>query len=794
MTDFSRYVVLALVLVTAFDPTASSVAKEPYLSESDGRSIGGATGAPKADAWRQEIDYKIEARLDEDSQSISGSALIVYRNNSPFELDALYLAGEESGFSPEAIAMQAGVLPPMPGIGPVLPAYRLVWDFAKHDQPAGQEIKSVSIDRGPDLAFADAGGVVRVVLPSPLAPGDAVTLRIEWVHRLGDFHHVIGRNGYEYFPETGTYQFSVGRWFPRIVPLTENGGWDFRAFLGDGEFFAEFADFDVTIDVPEGHVVAATGELANAARVLTRTQRKRLQRAIASQAPVFIITPEEAKANDAAYRNADASMSRRRWRFTASNVRGFAWASSPKFVWDAAAFRQDDPDAPLVRVQSLYPYEASGLWSRYSTEAALHALNVYSRLTIPYPYPVMSSINAYSQMTGVEYPMIGFTGPRPYYDYATGLAQYGAIERDALVELVIHETGHTYFPLIVSSDERRFAWMDEGLNTALNHIAVAEWDDRPGVLFGGALEASFRQALVAEPRRPLMTPHDEMPNAFATVYFKAAGALLLLREEILGRTVFDDALRRYAEDWRFRHVGPEDFFRAMETRAGRDLSWFWADWFYSDKHLDFAIDRVVRFSADETPSFPPRRQSAGKPAGPPPPDSLTVRAQRAAGVAYVAQSNEALADYYSGDAPNAELDDAPPPIPEDPWFSDRMSHAQRAWPFVYGLTLKNVGGLRAPLQIRLEYVDGTNELRAAPVEIWRYGDTTTLPVYASKEVSAIVLDPERRLPDADEANNRLVGPFDLAPILPLRPQRDPRGEMGRSGVGVDAYGRLHKEQ
>ncbi|WP_430388325.1 M1 family metallopeptidase [Blastomonas fulva] len=758
-----------------------------------------ATGQPGPEYWQQRADYTIAATLNEAGHSVQGSATITYFNRSSEPIATLWLAAGETGEDPGALVNTARTLSTGADGKPALRSWEIAWSHARRAADARFVTSAVRSAAGKTMPFDQRDGIIRVTLAEPLLPGQSVRLSIDWQVTLGDFHHVAARTGHERFAD-GSSLFAVGHWYPRVLAFTDDNGWATEPFLGDGEFAAEFGDFDVTLTLPAGHVAAATGVLVNASDVLDAKQQARLAEARGSDEPVFIITPDEALANVTR-----AVEGTRTWRFKADNVRDFAWASSPAFAWDAARAGRPVRDAAETRAEleprkraapnavlamSLYPYQAAGLWARRSTQLIRHTLDVYGRLALPYPYPVMTSVNAFSQSTGVEYPMLGFTGPRPVYDMATGTAQYGQTTRDLMAELIIHETGHSWFPMIVNSDERRFAWMDEGINTFLNHIAMLEWEDSPGALFGAPLDQGFAQALVAEPRRPLMTAADSSPGYFGATYFKTAGALMMLRENILGREIFDRAMADYTRRWAFKRPLPGDFFRSIEDSAGQKLGWFWRGWFFGTGYFDMGISDVTRFEG----APPLAAQGVPRTAvqSEPPPDALTLRGNRKAGTRFAAERDVTLQDYYSGPSAKRGTGGNRPPAPaQDPWMADTLAAARDASPFIYGITLTNTGGLLLPQVLRLGFADGSHADQAVPVEMWRLDSTRIIvPVYTAKQIVSVTLDPDKRTPDAQRTDNSFAGTIATSPVQPPRQDREDRGAMATDGVAVTREGTL----
>ena len=436
--------------------------------------------------------------------------------------------------------------------------------------------------------------MMRVDLPQPLAPKDSFVLHVNFKYKINDAKLIRARTGYEFFEDDGNYVYEIAQWYPRVCAFTDYEGWQNKQYLGRGEFTLELGNYDVRITVPADHVVAATGELQNENKVLSKAQAERLRKARTADQPQFIVTPDEAKANEK-----HRSKKERTWVFKADNVRDFAWASSRKFVWDAQGH---DVDGVPVLAMSYYPREAEPLWSQYSTHAIIHTLDVYSRYAFAYPYPVAISVNG--PVYGMEYPMLCFNGPRPEKD-----GTYTAQTKYGLISVIIHEVGHNYFPMVVNSDERQWTWMDEGLNTFLQYLAEQEWEEDYPSRRGEP--ADITGYMSSTNQVPVMTGSESILQFGNNAYGKPATALNILRETILGRELFDFAFRHYAETWKFKRPTPADFFRTMEDASGVDLDWFWRGWFYSTDHVDIAIRDVALHQIDsgdpdETAETPPQ--------------------------------------------------------------------------------------------------------------------------------------------------------------------------------------------
>ncbi|MCA9059831.1 MAG: M1 family metallopeptidase, partial [Planctomycetaceae bacterium] len=401
-----------------------------------------ASGAPGHRYWQQKADYQIDVTLDDAKQRIIGREEITYSNNSPDTLRYLWLQLDANRFHPQSADNLTDSGPSLNG-NLSFDALNSVITAGKF--PGGTRIRSVKELPGErSLPHTVVGTNLRIDLAQPLASGETVSFSVAWEYNIPEVKVIHSRGGYEFFPEDGNYIYEMAQWFPRLCAYTDTTGWQHKEFLGQGEFTLEFGDYVVRITAPEDHIVGATGELQNAGDVLTAEQQQRLQDAATAESPVFIVTPEEAAANQK-----DGTDKSKTWVFHAKNVRDFAFASSRKFIWDAQGH---SVGGNRVMAMSYYPNEAEPLWSKYSTHAIIHTLNVYSRYTFNYPYPVAISVNG--PVYGMEYPMICFNGPRPEKD-----GTYSERTKYGLISVIIHEVGHNYFPMIVNTDERQWTWM-----------------------------------------------------------------------------------------------------------------------------------------------------------------------------------------------------------------------------------------------------------------------------------------------------------------------------------------------
>ncbi|HEX6883106.1 MAG TPA: M1 family metallopeptidase, partial [Planctomycetota bacterium] len=484
-----------------------------------------ASGAPGKGYWQQRADYVIDVTLDEVEKRITGKETITYHNHSPDSLAYLWVQIDPNIFAPESHAVVTSLAPELEGT-----SYGgLRRTLTRADFDGGAEIRSVVDADGHALTHTVNDTMMRIDLPHALQPGSQVAFTIEWSYLMNDARKIGGRTGYELFEEDGNAIFELAHWFPRMAAYTDYTGWQHKQFLGSGEFTLEFGDYRVSITVPDDHVVAATGVLQNPEDVLEPAWRERLAEAEGAGKPTFVVTPEEAKANEESEPEGTKT-----WTFAAEDVRDFAWASSRKFIWDA--MRHTVADKP-VWAMSFYPNEGEPLWSKYSTHTIVHTLDVYSKFTFPYPYPTAISVNG--PVGGMEYPMICFNGPRPEKD-----GTYSERTKYGLISVVIHEVGHNFFPMIVNSDERQWTWMDEGLNTFLQHLAEQEWEEQyPS---GRGEPRGIASYMKSDDQVPIMTNSDSLLQFGSNAYAKPAAALNVLRETVMGRELFDFAFQQYA--------------------------------------------------------------------------------------------------------------------------------------------------------------------------------------------------------------------------------------------------------
>ena len=703
-----------------------------------------ASGAPGNAYWQQQADYEIEATLDEDNQRIIASERITYSNNSPDTLPYIWVQLDQNRFRDDSIGRTTGTT----GSDRIsFAGMRLEQHAAERE--FGFEIQRVALRNGNALDYTINGTMMRIDLATPLRSGQSVTFEIDWEHNITDSDIMGGRGGLEHFRDSDTYQFALAQWYPRVAAYTDYNGWVNKQFIGRGEFTLEFGDFDVSLTVPADHIVASTGVLQNPNQVLTGEQRDRLDQARESDTPVFIVTPEEAEANQE--EGTDDMVT---WRFEAENVRDFAWASSRKYIWDAMTHVQEGAEHEEVLAMSFYPPEAEPLWSKYSTHSVAHTMDVYSKFSFDYPYPVAISVNAW-ESGGMEYPMITFNGYRPVEDEDTGERTYSRRAKYGLISVVIHEIGHIYFPMTVNSDERQWTWMDEGLNTFLQFLAEREWEDDYPSRRGDP--KNIVDYMLSENQVPIMTNSESILQFGNNAYAKPATALVVLRETVMGRGLFDFAFKEYSERWMFKRPTPSDFFRTMEDASAVDLDWFFRGWFYSTDHVDIALNDIREYKVstqDPEIEFPLDREEADEE-----PESLTKL--RNADIEKRVDRFPELNDFYNENdefsVSNKDRNDYTSFRDglED-WELEVLDKAIADGSLIYFLDFENIGGLVMPIPLEIKYADGSSESKMIPAEIWRYDShAVTHTLITQKEIESVEVDPMLQIADADIGNNKL---------------------------------------
>lgn len=501
-----------------------------------------SSGKPGPDYWQQRADYTISATLDTTLTEVSGSVQISYTNNSPDTLRYVWLQADQNLYR---TGSKGSALFPADSR----------WGVRGFE--GGYNLTDVRVN-GTVVRPRVNDTMMRLDLPSPLSPhGGKTTISILYSFKVPE--HGSDRMGRD------STLYEIAQWYPRMAVYDDVRGWNTDPYLGQGEFYLEYGDYDYSITAPAGYIIAGSGVLQNPEEVLTSEQRRRLATAARSTSVIQIITAEEA----AAAKNQRRSGTRT-WRFRARNVHDVAWAGAPDFRWDATSWSG-------VLTQAFYQFPKAGKSWEQAAEMTQWTIRQYSELVYRYPWPQATSVAG--PVGGMEYPMFV-------------MVHYGNDDPASIFGTVNHEHGHEWFPMIVGSNERRYAWMDEGFNTYLNAFATEA--RYPGQSAYPAYLRNWADAVTQGTQSPLMTAPDNIdPSALAAIGYRKPGVVLLtLRNHVVGREAFDNAFREYTRNWAFKHPTPGDFFRSIENSTGEDLSWFWRSFFYTTDVLDIGIDSV----------------------------------------------------------------------------------------------------------------------------------------------------------------------------------------------------------
>lgn len=692
-----------------------------------------ASGAPGPKYWQQKADYDISAEIDDKKQILTGSETINYSNNSPDVLTYLWLQLDENQFKADGENERNN-----PSQMRDKMSSAQLQAIVGNKEGLGVKIFNVTDANGNALNYTINQTMMRIELPKSLLPGEKFKMNIKWSYKISDRDIIGGRGGYEYFPDDDNYLYTITQWYPRMAVYSDFQGWQNKQFTGSGEFALTFGDFKVNITVPADHIVGATGQCQNYASVLSANQLKRWSQAQNSNEPIEIVKLDEVNAALKV-----KSSSKKTWIYEAKNVRDFAFVSSRRLVWDAMKVNIEGGKAPMA--MSYYGPEAYHLYRKYSTKLVAHTLKVYSKHTIPYPYPVAISVEA---ANGMEYPMICFNYGRTEKD-----GTYSEAVKYGMMSVVIHEVGHNFFPMIVNSDERQWTWMDEGLNTFCQFLAEQEWDNNYPSRRGPAHLMADYMRLPKEQLEPIMTNSENINQFGANAYGKPATALNILRETVMGRSLFDYAFKEYARRWAFKHPTPTDFFRTMEDASAVDLDWFWRGWFYGTDPVDISIEGMKAFRMDT--KNPEVENLKTKKLDNENAYSISRVRNREEGLKFAVEADTTLQDFYNKwDKYGLEQSNKNNFNGYYQNLSDEEKALYNSKLNFYQLDFANKGGLVSPIIIEWTFTDGTKEVQYLPAYIWRKDETKVSKVFAKvKEVASVKLDPYRETADIDENNN-----------------------------------------
>ncbi len=536
----------------------------PHFYSKNGTETRSASGQPGHKYWQNRADYQLNVSLNDKTNEFIGTELLTYTNNSPDKLDFLWLNIDQNLFRDGSRGKA------------VIPTGGSRNGDKGQDFSGGHNITSVKVQTSAngkttevDAKFEITDTRMQIFLPKSLAGnGSNVKVKIDFSF----ISPVYGSDRMGVLDTKNGKIFTVAQWYPRMCVYDDIKGWNTLPYLGAGEFYLEYGDFDINITAPSNHIVVCSGDLTNPADVYTAAQQKRWTAAAGNNATTIIRSADEVT-NVSSRPTGKSTLT---WKFKMKNSRDVAFASSASFVLDAAKINL--PSGKKCIAISAYPIESVGedAWSR-STEYTKASIEHYSKLWYEHPYP--AAINVAGNEGGMEYPGIVFC------EYTSKTAELWGVTD--------HEFGHGWFPMIVGSNERLFAWMDEGFNTFINSLSTEAFNKGEYNRPAGSMH-QMSPVLTNPEMEPIMSAPDGLKekNLGILAYYKPSSGLVMLREQVLGKERFDRAFRTYVERWAFKHPTPDDFFRTMENVAGEDLNWFWRSWFVNNWKLDQAVTKV----------------------------------------------------------------------------------------------------------------------------------------------------------------------------------------------------------
>ncbi|WP_400262816.1 M1 family metallopeptidase [Sphingobacterium sp. SG20118] len=534
----------------------------PLFFNNNGDEFRSASGKPGPAYWQNNADYKITAALDDKKNSIAGDVEINYTNNSPDQLDYIWLQLDQNMFSKEGRGQA------------ISPLTKSRYGDANNNFDGGYTISSVTDLTGKAIEYIITDTRMQIRLPQALASkGGKAGFKIQYSYTIPEY----GADRTGILPTAQGNVYAIAQWFPRLCVYDNIRGWNTLPYTGPGEFYREFGNYKVEITAPANHIVVLGGELLNPQEVFTAEQLKRYENAKTSDQTIIIRSAQEV-----AQKNSRPNKKSLTWKYSLNNAQDIAWASSSSFILDAARINLASGKKSLAI--SAYPEESNGnnAWER-STEYTKAAIEHYSDQWYEYPYPV--AVNVASNVGGMEYPALSFCGNRAKAGSLWGVTN--------------HEFGHNWFPMIVSSNEREFGWMDEGFNTFINEIATESFNNGEYAKKVGDPNSQAVRFTDQRLESVMNTPQNmNERNIGILVYYKPAYGLKLLRNEIIGKERFDFAFKKYISDWAYKHPTPEDFFRSIENGTGENLNWFWRGWFINNWQVDQAISQVSYLKND----------------------------------------------------------------------------------------------------------------------------------------------------------------------------------------------------
>ncbi len=574
MMKLSNYITVFLCF-TLYNVSAQYEPSKIFVTDfykHSATTVRSASGKPSSGYWQNKADYTVKASFDVNTHLLKGEVVIDYTNSSPDVLQALWLQLDQNITNTDSRSSKLQD----PDNAP--------------DNTKGYTISRLRIlknETWQDIPFIVDGTRMQIRLNDFINLNETVKLSIDYSYTL-QTKSSGGRSGYMNTDDGVIFEFSY--WYPRMCVYDDYYGWNTLPFIGGGEMYLDYGTIDYEVTVPSNQVVVGAGTLINGDEILNNKTLKRLSEASQSDKTVFIRNANEL--NKPVTKKATRTTT---WHFKMENTRDVAWAMSTAYIWDAAKINL--PEGRTALAQSVYPVASTKdnkAWAR-STEMLKASVEEFSSKWYAYPYGVATCVAG--PVGGMEYPGLAFNSwkAEPY----------------SMFLLASHEIGHTWFPMIVGSDERRHPFMDEGFNTFIDIYAHDDFNNgefapkRDGEYAPGKGNPADEIIKVIEDCKngpTLMTPADDMNYKYVhpLAYFKSAFGLVLLREVILGPDKFDYAFRQYIHNWAYKHPKPEDFFRSINNGSGEDLTWFWQGWYHHNWQLDQAISNVAYVKEDES--------------------------------------------------------------------------------------------------------------------------------------------------------------------------------------------------
>lgn len=680
-----------------------------------------ASGAPGHEYTQQQVDYDMKLVLDDENQRLYGDEKITYHNNSKDVLDYLWVQLDQNMRAPNSKT---------PDIRSERTRTRMTPEqysnyYLEDKFQGGFVIEHVTDNNGTPVDYFINQTMMRINLEEPLKAGEKFVFNIKWWYNINNYRLQGGRSGWEKL-SNGNRAYAIAQFFPRLAVYNNVEGWQNMQFWGRSEFALEFGNYTVSITTPKDFILNGTGVIENPSEVLSKDQYQRYLKAQNTyDNPLYIVTPEDVSGNK------KSSKETKTWKLYAENVRDFAFAASKNYMWDGMAV---DIGGKKVMAYSLFPMEGKTLWEEHSTRVVANTLEVYSAHTFDYPYPQATSVNV--QM-GMEYPMICFNFGR-----ADENGNYSERTKRGMISVITHEVGHNYFPMIVNSDERQWTWMDEGIDSFVQILALAKYD--PELFPMSRYPKNIVRYMKGDQSQlsPIMSQGDNIYNFGSNAYAKPAAGLFILRQTIMGPELFDHAFKTYSQRWMFKHPTPEDFFRSMEDASAMDLDWFWRGWFFTTGNNDIGVKEVKKYLVTDKPTteaIKATERYGGSAANLPP--SLYL----------VAEDSEDFSDELNSKNPE-DYDVL------DNYLNSKFTSDERkklAPPkYFYEVKFEKPGDLVMPLIVEIEYEDGSKERKQYPAQIWNKNDREVTKVYATnKAIKKVMVDPDEQTADVDMTNN-----------------------------------------